>query len=119
MKKFIETNTYKEIMGLEFSKPITIAFYIKTDVFISKDNIDDIILYKIHEYNDKIENVKKIAPDFPTVLNLEEKIREDVQNRLNDYLLELKFVNLTSKENIIDIVNEIEELPEFFQWCVD
>jgi hypothetical protein len=118
MTKFEQSKTYQQIVANGYSNNITLAYHVTTDIFLTEDNIEQVIFDKIQEYNHKIEEVKKFIPTFEVPANADVLIRESVEMFLNSVYCDVDYATFSS-DDMLDIVAEIEASPKFVKWLIE
>lgn len=117
IKKLEDSKTYKEILSSQTEKTITIPYHIDTGIVVSKDNIEELIEIEWNDYDTKLKEIQVLIPSF-NVVNLKQKLRERIENKMGEALLNVKYIYITPS-TIKDASQSIESLPDFVEWCVE
>lgn len=117
IKNFKNSNTYHQILNNNDKKTITIPYHIDTGILVSKQNLQELIEKELEEYSKKVNLVKYYLPNF-NIEELNQKLTDRITSRLDKSLLKVEYAYINST-SIDETVKEIENLPNFVEWCID
>lgn len=108
--EYVKTNIKDSVMGL--------PFYVDSGILITESNIKYIVETEMIDYQTKIEEVLKFKKDYPIDTNIENKITEKLKERIGLNKLNVSYVYVDSS-NIDQAIEQVENVPEFVDWCVE
>ena len=110
LKSLKDTEYYNEIKTSE--EYIILGYYLKSDVIVTKDNVDFITEIEIANLKNNIQNIN-ITLDLDEYIN---KTKNHILGMIDDYYKEVHYISLNK-----DTINEydlVEQDENFYGWLI-
>jgi hypothetical protein len=117
MTLFEQTETYKNILDRGYSDNITVAYHISTDIVVNSETVDSLIKEEIVVYDAKLDEVRKLVPDFQIPTHLHAEIEHRIRAFMGSTYCIVEYASFNTNE-MLDVVREIESKDGFKEWLV-